>query len=378
MSAPHTSPPAEAIASRKDPFIPPVILVNTAFRLRRMFLRLADMVVPPYMALYDHFMGAAHTMIVHCAAKLHIADHLAHGPLSASELAERTQSNPEVLERMMKSLVSIGIFHEEADGRFSNNRTSEGMLTGVEAGIRGFSEFFGHEALVRAWESIPEMVRSGKATFDKVQARSVWDWMDADDAARAAFVEGMSSMTELVAPAIAAAYPFGEVKKLCDVGGGVGIVLAACLRKHPHLQGVLFESDSMLAEAQVYLEAHEIANRVECVAGSFFDSVPRGSDAYVLKTVLHNWPDEKALTILHNCRAAMDPGHRLIVADFLVEKDPISTLVPFMDLAGLMVYGGRERSAEALDELFAKSGFRRGRSWPLPGRQIVYEAIAVG
>lgn len=377
MAVPHATKNAEAIASRRDPFVPPVFLVDSALRVRRALLRLADMVVPSYLAIMDNFMGAARTMLLHSVAKLHVADHLAQGPLSIAELASRTQSDPDALERVMLALVAIGFFKQESNGHFANNRISANLITGTESGVRGFAQFFGEESIIRAWRSIPEMLRTGKAGFDSVQGRSVWDWLALDDDARRAFVEGMSSMTEVVAPAIAAAYPFGEVKKVCDVGGGVGIVLAACLRKYPHLQGVLFESESMLGEARVYLDAHGIGDRVECVPGSFFDSVPRGADAYVMKTVLHNWPDDKALLILRNCRAAMDRGQRLVIADFLVEKDPISTLVPFMDLAGLMIFGGRERSAASLDVLFEQSGFRRARQWPLPGRQIVYEAFAV-
>ena len=111
--------------------------------------------------------------------------------------------------------------------------------------------------------------------------------------------------------------------------------------------------------------------------GSFFDSVPRGADAYLLKTVLHNWDDARATQILRNCRAAMDPGHRLLVADFLDEPEPRCTLVPFMDITGMMVFGGRERSPQAMAWLFADAGFRFGRVLPLPGCRAIFEGVAV-
>lgn len=376
MSHKPVNKTAEAIASRKDPFVPPVFLVNTVLRLRRFLLRLADAVVPSYMALYDKFMGAAHTMLVHSAAKLRLADHLADGPLTALELAQRTQTKPDVLQRVLEALCSIGVFRQLSDGRFANNKTSEGMLTGVEGGVRGFAEFFGYGPVLQAWNQLPAQLKDGDVTFEKIHGVPVWDWMSKEPGVLAAFAEGMSSMTEVVAPAIAAAYPFGEVKKICDVGGGVGIVLAACLRKHGHLEGMLFDSEAMLTEAHAHLEANGISHRVHTVPGSFFDTVPRGADAYILKTVLHNWPDEAAIRILKNCRAAMDPGHRLLVPDFLVEPDQITTLVPFMDMAGMMIFSGRERSAQVLSDMFSRTGFKMDRSWPLPGRQIVYEARA--
>ena len=363
--------------NQKRPFVPPVFLVNAALRLRRLLLRAADAVVPAYLPVMDRFMGAATTSLLHSAAELRIADHLVDGPLGAAELAKRTGVDADVLERKLLGLCSVNVFRREPDGRFSNNHLSSSLITGSPENIRGFAEFFGMDPVLRAWSQLPAVLREEHTGFDRVHGRGVWDWMAEDDRARANFVEGMSSMTEVVAPAIAAAYPFGEVKKVCDVGGGVGIVLSAVLNRHPHLSGVLFDSEAMLGEAAPHLARKGVAHRVELVGGSFFESVPRGADAYVIKTVLHNWKDPEALRILKNCRAAMDPGHRLIVPDFHVTPDAITTLVPFMDIAGLLIYGGRERSPEVMERLFTEAGFRFGRVWPLPGAQIVFEGIAV-
>ncbi len=366
-----------AAAQRPSAPVPPVFIVNLVLKLRRLLLRAADAVVPSYMAVYDRFMGAGHTMLVHSAARLRIADLLVDGPFSGAELAARTGSDADVMERVMLALVSIGIFRRLADGRFANNRTSKGLITGATGGVRGFAEFFGHKPVLRAWARMPQTLEDGKRAFKEVHGQLAWDWIAGKPEVQAAFAEGMSSMTEVVAPAIAASYPFQEVKTVCDVGGGMGIVLAAVLRKHPHLKGILFDSESMLGEAKAYLEAAGIADRVELVAGSFFDSVPRGADCYLIKTVLHNWEDPEALKILQNCRAAMEPGQRLLVPDFLVLADAFSTLVPFMDMAGLMIYEGRERSPEKLAGMFAQAGLKMGRTAPLPGVQIVFEAIAV-
>mgnify|MGYP000969841640 CR=1 FL=1 len=360
-----------------DPVVPPVWVVNTALRLRRFLLRAADAVVPPYVALIDRFFGASTTMLMHSAASLRIADHLAEGPLDAATLASRTGASPDELTRTMRVLVAVGVFRALPGGRFANNRASTALIADTPANVRGFVEFFGQEPVVRAWLGLPTTLRERGVAFDRANGQSVWDWLTDDAKARAAFVEGMSSMTEVIAPAIAAAYPFGEVKTVCDVGGGVGIVLAAVLRKHPHLRGVLFDSPAMLGEAGAHLERNGVASRVELSPGSFFEKVPRGADAYLLKTVLHNWDDARAAEILRNCRAAMDPGHRLIVEDFLHEDDAINTLVPYMDLAGMLLFSGRERDPEAMGKLFHETGFRLGRVIPLPGGQALFEGVAV-
>lgn len=364
-------------AKRASTFIPPVFLVNAALRLRSFFLRCADAVVPPYMAMLDRFQGAGVTMSVHSAARYRIADHLVSGPKTAEALAKLTGTRADVLERMMHYLVAVNVFRCGPDGRFSNNNVSSSLITGSVDSIRGFTEFFGLEPVMRAWATLPDSLKDGPGAFQRHHGRTAWEWLDEDPQALSAFVEGMSSMTEVVAPAIAAAYPFGEVETVCDVGGGVGIVLGAVLSRHPHLRGILFDREGMLGQAGAYLGARGVADRVDLVAGSFFESVPRGADAYVIKTALHNWQDDKVLLILGNCRAAMEPGQRLVVADFMVWPKAFSTLVPFMDMAGLMVYDGRERSPETLSALFAQTGFRLGRTMQLPGVQAVFEAIAV-
>ncbi len=357
--------------------VPPVFIVNIVLRLRRFLLRFADSIVPAYLAVYDHFMGAAHTSLMHSAARLRIADLLKDGPLTAKELAKITESNEDVLDRMMLVLVSINVFKRLPNGKYANNKVSKGLLTGTIGSIRGFTEFFGMAPVLRSWEELPNTLKDGKTSFDRVHGESVWEWMSKDQTALSNFVEGMSSMTEVVAPSIAANYPFHEVKKVCDVGGGVGIVLTAVLRKHPHLQGILYDSKTMLKEASTHLNEWGVADRVELVPGSFFDEVPSGADTYIIKTVLHNWNDECAKKILFNCRKAMQPGHRLLVADFLHSEEAISTLVPFMDFAGMMIYSGREREPEYLARLFKEPGFKLNRTFELPGRQAVFEAIAI-
>ena len=357
--------------------VPPVFIVNVVLRLRRFLLRFADSIVPSYLTTYDRFMGAAHTSLVHSAARLRIADLLKNGPLTSKEIAKRTESNEDVLDRMMQALVSINVFKRTSNGSYANNKVSSGLISGKIGSTRGFTEFFGMEPVIRSWQDLPNTLKDGVTSFNRVHGQSVWDWMAEDKTALSNFVEGMSSMTEVVSPSIAANYPFHEVKKVCDVGGGVGIVLTAVLRKHPHLQGVLYDSKTMLNEATAHLNEWGVADRVELVPGSFFDKVPSGADAYIIKTVLHNWNDENAKKILCNCREAMQEGNRLLVADFLHTEDSISTLVPLMDYAGMMIYSGREREPEYLDRLFKETGFKFNRTFELQGRQAIFEAIAV-
>lgn len=357
---------------------PPLLVVRIAMALRRFLLRAADAVVPGYLAIYDRMMGAPMTVLLHAACDLRIAERLEERPLTAAELAAQTGADTDALNRMMGALVSIHVFRREGADRYANNRTSRALIHGRNASIPGFARFFGYPPMLHAWADFPRTLREGGNAFQRVHGQTCWEWLAGHDEARAAFVDGMSSMTEQAAPSIAAAYPFAEVKRLCDVGGGTGMVLAAVLAKHGHLKGVLYDAPTMIAEAPPRLEVNGVLDRVERVPGSFFDAVPKGCDAYLLKTVLHNWPDEGALRILRNCRAAMEPGHKLIVVDFLDQPDAESTLVPYMDIVGMNIFAdGRERSKEEFGRLFEAAGFRMGRVFPIPGCQAIYEGVAV-
>lgn len=368
----------QADHASKQPFVPPVALIDFVLRVRRMLLRLADRMVPPYVSLLDRFMGAATTSLVHNAARLRLADLLREGPQTAEYLATKTGTRADPLERMLQALVSVNVFQRLPDGRFANNHLSSGLISGTHENIRGFSEFFGLQPLVRTWGDLSRTLQEEGNAFERVNGKSSWAWMSEDAPALAAFVEGMSSMTAALAPSIAAAYPFGEVKKVCDVGGGVGIVLAALLTRHPHLQGVLYDDPSMLAEAPRFLQPLGVLNRIELTPGNFMERVPRGADAYLLKTVVHNWDDARAIQLLKNCRAAMDPGHRLLVADFVNGPDTGGTLVPFMDITGMMVFAnGRERTPEDMAQLFSQAGFQYRRLVKLPASQGVFEGVAV-
>jgi hypothetical protein len=225
-------------------------------------------------------------------------------------------------------------------------------------------------------EGAPLASRESGVSFERVNSRTLWDWVASDAQIRDAFTEGMGAVSESDAPPIAAAYPFGSLKTICDVGGGVGAVLAAVLVRHPYFRGILYDDPVMIEKAASYLSRWGVRDRVDLVPGSFMESVPRGADAYLLRLVLHNWDDARALHILRTCRAAMEPGQRLVVVEFVYEPDTIGTLVPYMDIEALALFGARERSPADMAKLFEQAGFRDFRLVRLPAGQGLYEGIA--
>ena len=350
---------------RPLPDPPPRFAVGLVLGLRRFLLRAADALVPPQLALFDRIVGLGATQLIRAAARLRLPDLLEEGPRTAAELAamaEMAGVDPDALHRTLRGLVAVGLFTLGEDGRFRNNRLSRTLRSGTPGSLRNYALYFGSKSHVEAWADFDRTLESGGNAFERVHGATVWDWFDAHPDERATFAGAMGELTELYASAVATAYPFASVRRLCDVGGGRGTLLAEILLRHPHLSGVLLDGPGVLDNARTYLAAHGVLDRVELVAGSFFEGVPAGSDAYLLKNVLHDWDDGRCRTILGNCRKAMVTGTRLLVVETVVEADSVHDLGPLSDLQMMVVCaGGRERSRAEFDRLFAECGFRLER-----------------
>lgn len=361
-----------------------------AQRLRWMLRAAADLVVPAPVALFEQVCGYMHTHLLRAAARLRIAELLAAGPATAEELAARADVDAESLRRLLRGLVTLGVFSLRRDGRFRNNRMSLALLPEAPVSLRDGALYFGSAAQLQAWGEIEHVISGGsggaggtggaggESGFERVHGMTTWDWFEHHPEERAAFAGTMVGMTRLFAPGVATAYPFGELRRLCDVGGGHGDLLAEVLLRHPHLAAVLLDSAGVLDTARPFLAARGVLERVELLAGSFFDAVPAGCDAYLLKNILHDWADPRATSILANCRRVMQPGHRVLVVEAVVEPDTTRGIGPLSDLQMMVICsGGRERSRAEYARLFEEAGLRLRRVVPTPGPMSVVEGIAV-
>jgi len=374
-------------------------LAAAALRLRRALRALSDLVVPPPAALFELTAGFMQTHLLRAAARLRLAELLAAGPASAAELAARAGVEADGLRRLLRGLATLGVFARRRDGTFANNRLSRTLLAEAPVSLRDSALYFGSEAQLRAWGALEAVLAGGgggaggdgrplgavpgasgdgdaggASGFERVHGMTTWEWFDRHPEEQEAFAGAMVGITRLYAPGVAAAYPFGEARRLCDVGGGHGDLLAEVLLRHPRLEAVLLDSPGVLAGARPFLDARGVLERIELVEGSFFDRVPAGCDVYLLKNVLHDWDDERALRILANCRRAMRAGHRLLVVEVLVEDGSTRDIGPLSDLQMMVVCGGRERGAAEYARLFEGAGFRLRRVVPAPGPMSVVEA----
>lgn len=361
-----------------SPFVPPAFAVRAALALRRSLRRAADRLVPPQLALFEHVAGLGKTHAIRVAVRLALADRLEDGPRTAGELAAEAGVDADALHRLLRGMASAGIFRLDREGRFHNSRLSRALRRGATGSFADFAEYFGSASNARAWIDFEATVESGKNAFERVHGMSIWDWFDRHPEERAVFAGAMAALTELEAPGLAGLYPFSEIARLCDVGGGRGTLLAAVLARHRNLRAVLLEAGGVLDVARPFLAARGVLDRVELVVGSFFDAVPPGCDAYLLKNVLHDWDDARCGVVLGRCRAAMQPGQRLLVVEEIVEADSVDGPGALADLQMMTVCcEGRERGRGEYEQLLAGSGFSLRRVFSGGAGSSVIEGVAV-
>jgi len=357
-------------------FAAPALLVRAALAMRRTLLRAADAVVPQQLVIAERITATVGCVVIAELARLGIADRLAERPRTAAQLAEDTGTNVDAMTRTLRFAVAQGLFVRDAEGRFSNNRLSAALREGDRYSASWLARYFGSASNLKAWCDFGETLRTGKNAFERVNGENIWAWFDAHPEERETFAQCMTTMTLVEAPGIARTYPFGELGMLCDVGGGRGTLLSELLVQHRGLRAMLCDAPGVLESARALLAERGVLDRVSFVPGSFFDGVPKGADAYLLKNILHDWDDARCLTILGHCRAAMERGQRLRVVEALVEETS-DDFGPLADLQMMMVCcEGRERGRADFERLFAASGFTLARILPTPTPMNILEAIA--
>ena len=287
------------------------------------------------------------------------------GPLGSSELAQATGSHEPSLYRVLRVLAALGVFEEHDQRRFCLTAVGERLRRDAPVSMRSWAIF--REALggVRSFEHIVETVRTGRPGFDIEFGEGVFEFVSHNPDAAAVHDAAMSERTAAFAPSVADTYDFSDVRRLVDVGGGKGTLLAEILRRHPHLHGVLLETPQVAARARSVLDAVD-ADRWEVVAGDFFERVPDGADCYLMANVLHDWDDSRSIDILSNCRRSMSTGGRVLIVERLIPEDggdPIPTLLS--DINMLVITGGQERTNAEYGKLLEAAGLKLGKIEPV-------------
>ncbi|HKO93661.1 MAG TPA: methyltransferase, partial [Polyangiaceae bacterium] len=298
--------------------------------------------VPPYprltpappaeLRLLQLILGMFISRSLAVAAELKVADMLKEGPMGLEELARRSGSDPDALYRMLRTLAAVGVFEEYGERRFANNGLSTLLRAEVPGSLRPSALWFADVSGWAAWGRLDHSVRTGKPAFEEVFGTDCFTWLQGHPASFSVFQQTMTGLSAVTGGAVAAAYDFSSVRQLVDVGGGQGTLLSLILQRFPGLKGTLFDRPEVIRSAGDVLKAGGHAGDIETVAGDFFEAVPTGADAYILKSILHDWDDDHCVRLLSNCRRAMAPAGRVLIVDSVLTNGPESTLTKLIDL----------------------------------------------
>jgi hypothetical protein len=333
----------------------------------------------PLAALYDLITSQRITAVIHVAAKLGIADLLAEGPKTPDELAERTGAHLRSLRRLLRSLIAIGICRPTGDGKFERTVIGAHLAGDADPSLKAWALFEG-EWLWRSWGGLLDSIRTGKTATELAGFDDRFAVLARTPEAAKTFNDAMVAMTNTVAPAVAGAYDFSAIGGLIDVGGGYGQLMIAILKAYPSLRGTVFDLPHCADGANERITSAGLGDRCDFVGGSFFESVPVGAGALILKSIIHDWDDGRSVKILGNCRKALTNGRKLLLVERVmpeeIEAGADGCSITMSDLNMLRGPGGCERTESEYAALLRQGGFRLARILPA-GRFSIIDAVAV-
>lgn len=314
------------------------------------------------------------TQAIYAAAKLDLAERVAGGSKTAAELAHETGMLAEPLFRLLRALVGLGVFKKDASDRFALTPMGELLRAGDPDSKRAMAIMIGEEHH-RAWGELLYSLETGKPAFDHVYGEPVFDYLAKHPEAGANFDAAMTAIHGRETAAMIEAYNFSGIEHLIDVGGGNGTLLSMLLARYPSLRGTLYDLPHVVDRNRVKLREAGIADRCRAVGGDFFQNVPTGANAYLMRHIIHDWDDERSIAILDNCRRAMADGGRVLLIEIVLGDDLKSNFGAMLDLNMLVMPGGKERTAAEYRQLFGAAGLKLARIIPTTADVSVIEAV---
>ncbi|MGE5726292.1 MAG: methyltransferase [Acidobacteriota bacterium] len=320
--------------------------------------------------------GFALSSALYTVTRLGVADLLAQGARSSTELAAATGSNEDALYRVLRALAMVGAFAETAGRRFMLTPLSEALRRDVPASARELVLWLGNRFHFHVWAELPYSVKTGTPAVEHIYGRPAFEAIESMPDVAHDFNTGMTCMSRQLAPAVLEVYDFSGVDTLMDVAGGHGFILCEILSRYPSLKGILFDMPSVVEDPKCAQCLLNVNHRCHTIAGNFFEHIPGGADAYYMQHIIHDWDDEPALKILGNCRQALQgrKNGKLLVVDSVIPQTPEPHFGKLLDLEMLLMPGGRERTEPEFRTLFAKAGFEITRIVPTSRPDSVIEA----
>ncbi|HEY6136610.1 MAG TPA: methyltransferase [Thermoanaerobaculia bacterium] len=331
---------------------------------------------PPHVAIMQMVMGVWVAQIASAVAQLGIADNIAKGNVSVDELAAECPADPEALYRLLRAAASIGLCAETAPRHFALTPVGDALRSDAPHSMRDFLVAETAPGHWLPWGRLADAIRRGGPLTEEILGANAWDYYAKNIDEAKCFARGMSNLSTIASEDVARVYDPGDVKRIVDVGGSEGVLLRGLLARVPGARGVLYDRPEIIEAAQGAIASSGLADRIEVLGGDFLTEVPAGGDLYLLKSILHDWPDAQCETIVRNVHRAAATDSRLLVVEMTLPDGPAGapSPVPLMDINMLVMLGGRERTAAEFAALLAGCGYMVERVIPTPGPFSVIEA----
>ena len=328
---------------------------------------------PPEAHIAEILLSQLAPRLIHLAAALKLPDCLVEGPRTAEEIAQITATHAPALYRVMRTLASLRFFVEDAEHRFALRPLGAALKSGTPSHAAALT--LGGELLTRSLDNVLYSVQTGKTAFERSFGMPLFDWLTANPVEASLVNETMIGFHGTEPPAIASAYDFSAFQIIADVGGSTGNLLTTILSQHPGPRGILFDLPHVVRDAPALIQNRGLGDRIRIEAGTFFESVPAGADAYILSHIIHDWNREQCLIILDRCRCAMNSGGRLLLAEMVLPDGDAPHPGKMLDVVMLTVTGGEERTASQYGALLDAAGFRMTRVVPTASLATIVEAV---
>lgn len=291
---------------------------------------------------------------LYAAAELDIAKPLSKGAKSVSELALLTGCDEESLYRLLRLLASEGVFHEEENHFFSNNESSALLADSEVGSLRSLMLFYSEE-MSTSWQKLSSCLKNKKPAFDLTFGCPVFTYFRDHPLAAARFNAAMREKSKAVISSCLHAVDFGVYSSVYDIGGGMGHFLQAILAKNPQAKGALYDLPEVIKAAENSFAS--LKDRCALLSGDFFQNVPKGGDAYLMKSILHDWSDADAVKLLKKCHESMPDDGTLLVVEPIVTDPNQREFAKMMDVYMMVITGGKERTMDDFSKLLAEAGF---------------------
>ena len=320
--------------------------------------------------------GYRASQAIYVAVTLGLPDLVAETPRTSDELATETGTHADSLGRLLRALASVGVMHEDGAHRFGLTPLGEPLRFGSPASIAGWAAYVGSRSHWRAWGDLLHSVQTGENAFRHVHGTDVWEYRASNPEESEIFDRAMGALTSRDNEAVIVAVAFDRFTTIVDVGGGNGSLLAGVLAANPGVRGAVFDLPHVVTRAAAVLEAAGVADRCEIVPGSFFQDELPPADAYVLRSILHDWEDDEATEILRACARSLRPGGSVLVVERLIGAPNEGPVAKFSDLNMLVGPGGRERTVDEFAALLTAAGLALAGATSTSTDRTIVEAVA--